>query len=152
MFEDLPGDDDVGAAVGERDGRGVAPDGGDAVRGRGAQRRRREVDPDVAVALARHVRREEPRSAPEVHQHRAVALGRGHERAPGRRQPVQHRERTSRFPPAFREVVVLAGVVAGTCASNRGHAPRLTDSAPWGRSERGWALWCGPATPSRPPR
>jgi len=113
VLEDLPGTDHVGDAARQRQGHGVAPDGSDAVAGGEGERRGREVDADMAVALRRDMGGQETGPACHVDKDRPADHGRRDERCPRLGDPVQHGKGPEGVPPLVDEVVVLPEIVAG---------------------------------------
>lgn len=108
VFEDLAGDDDIGAPVRQRHREHVAADRVHTVRSGLAQGFLGEVDADVEVAV--QVGSEQSRSAPQVDQDGARTRGRDQACASGG-EPVQHDERAVRLPPLVGEPLVEFRIV-----------------------------------------
>lgn len=111
VLEDLPGHDDGGGVIGQREVPRIAADGLHPLHRRGAEGRHGEVDADVDVAI--EVPGHEATAAADVDEHLVRGRRPRDERAPDGGQPVEGGKPAFRPPPLVDEVVVLPQVVAG---------------------------------------
>jgi len=77
VLEDLPAQTTSATPLASRQGHGVAPDGSDAVAGGEGERRGREVDADMAVALGRDMGGQETGPACHVDKDRPLTTAAG---------------------------------------------------------------------------